>query len=111
MKIRINVKQEHIDNGECRNPAKCAIALAVIDVFTSVSICTDSIFCHCTSKRIAWLPQEAEEAIVDFDPGIKIKPFLFVIDIDDNYLESIIPGDIEKAINESLNCEVVPNLS
>ena len=47
MKIKINVKEEHITGGHCHNASECAIALAVRDILPQANIFYDSIVIDC----------------------------------------------------------------
>ena len=124
MEIKINVKEEHIINGECHNVSGCAIALAVRDIFKGALIFYESILITgagsgniITNNR--HMPEDAQNNMHTFDhfDAEKIigkarlehlKPFSFVVDVDESLLfPDKLLEEIEQIIQGSKNVELV----
>lgn len=121
MKIKINVKEEHIINGECGNPWSCAIALAVSDLLGEVQVTYDRIrFVRENWNLVTEMPKNQ---MFEFDscgnihPAVGkyrlqyVQPFSFEIEIPDDKLDKIFPtshlDEVKELVNNSLNCELV----
>lgn len=79
--ITIPVTQKHIDGGVARDSGHCMFAEAVKDAvpgakFVSVDLQTIRWTDSTRSERyVALTPRKMQQAIVDFDRGVKPKPF------------------------------------
>lgn len=126
MKIKIQVREEHIVNGVCTNPYRCAIAISINDFMPETSVLGGYMMVR--GEGMKWenrlripLPKIAEKAIDEFDncpvkgtDRLKyVQPFSFEIEIPDDKIELIWPntkGLLEKArelVNQSKNCVAV----
>lgn len=93
MKLTIEVKQSHIDNGLPRDTINCPIALALRgnmgfrDRFRVFNVGLFSIYSGSPSTIegsgtvIAQLPKSAQKFIGNFDHGLAVKPFSFQIEV------------------------------
>ena len=86
--MRIQVKQQHIDNGEREEPGKCPLALAArddLEVFTPdaaeiVRVDCDIVEVYYTDsdgefKEVYELDAAASKFVNDFDQGKTVRPF------------------------------------
>ena len=121
MKIKINVKEEHIINGECFAPSGCAIALAVRDIIPETLINYFSIKIY--DKNIIvnndWTPKDARDKMDIFDDFSinnivgkarleHLQPFSFEVDVDESLLfPDKLLQEIEQIIKGSSNVELV----
>jgi len=131
MKLKINVKEEHIINGTCNNGSCCAIALAVNDLFPAY-VANGFIKSDNYGEIISYLDDNIDRKIRTFDsfngkpmndkdltyePIIGkdrleyLKPFSFEIEILPKALDCLFPNkhldQIKDLVNNSLNCELV----
>jgi len=124
MKIKINVKEEHIINGECMNKSGCAIALAVRDVIPEALInyfylktgSTDSENVIVNGGRMPKYACDKMHIFDNFRSGHVVgkarlehlKPFSFVVDVDESILfPDKLLQEIEQIIEGSKNVELV----
>lgn len=98
MQVTVEVTAEDIRRGECGEPCKCPIALAVQRLlkrkYQWVMFCTGAIIRDiktgddCTSE--IEMPDIASDFVVAFDDtedeGIDVSPFSFPLDIPDMFL-------------------------
>lgn len=82
-KIKVEVKQEHIDNGKRCDPSRCAIALAVKD---SVTVCganvgLDELYLYesQTCVKTYHMDNEGQSLRINFDNGKEVSPTTFEI--------------------------------
>lgn len=77
MRIRVKVKQDHIDNGEMNDAVACPIALSLGEMgFGDVEVqATEVKFGEFSTK----LPLRARRFIGRFDAGKPVKPFAFIL--------------------------------
>jgi hypothetical protein len=81
MKLRVEVKQQHIDKGRRRRSESCPIALAVRDAgYRDVKVGLNLSFGKrgTPGRKILRLPLQASVWIHNFDNGKPVKPFVFV---------------------------------
>lgn len=82
-KVKVNVLQRDIDEGECRKPHKCAIKLSVaraIDVphgYIKVDATGISVTRRTDFREKAFLPNSVKVYMVKFDKKLPVKPFTF----------------------------------
>jgi len=122
MEIKINVKEEHIINGKCEKARECAIALAVIDIIPEAKVyrCTiEHADKHGMDFIVAKLPPFVSDNIEQFDDFRyghiegkarleHLKPFSFVVDVDESLLfPDKLLEEIEQIIEGSKNVELV----
>lgn len=130
MKLKIEVTQEHIDNGRCSDTKGCAIANAVISVLgyvhtygyailpsnahetrTMYSAETKSYLYGDTRERIPQvpLPPIAKAKIEAFDLRYGISPFTFEIDLTDEFIDTLeLPVDeLLEAVNKADNFKLI----
>lgn len=100
--MKITVTQDHIDNGVCGNPFRCAIAQAVSELYPDyqVRVSDFSIFVsksgpNLMSRTVAYsidreLPEEMREFIANFDDGKQVTPTIFEVDIYDYDKQDVI---------------------
>ena len=78
--MRINVTQEHIDNGSVQNTESCPVALAVVSQTGRMTrVFPDYIFIE-GETRID-LPSKAKQFVDDFDELKFVEPFSFNLPI------------------------------
>lgn len=84
MRKMVHVRQEHIDRGECHNPFKCPIALAMNnDTGELYSVGVDSYHIEDSPRDFPrLLPRRAKQFIKLFDNKKPVIPFNFYIEID-----------------------------
>jgi hypothetical protein len=81
-KLDIEVTQEHIDEAVPRNSSHCMIAQAIksaIPGVTGVAVDLQTIRFSDPSRRIRYIyltPRNAQQALVDWDMGVKPEPFV-----------------------------------
>lgn len=89
--MRIDVKAEHIANGEPANSKRCMIALAFADAIGAevgeVGCCGFAVSDYRPGGL--WLgagnlPDDVTQKVSDFDSGRKVEPFSFELDIPSN---------------------------
>jgi hypothetical protein len=79
--VRIHIRQEHIDEGKCRDPNKCMIKLAIAEALGIAHgyIKVDSRGIRVTRRKdfreIAYMPDKAVRALLAFDRKEPVKPF------------------------------------
>ena len=113
MKIKIHVTKEIIMKGECGEPQKCAVALALSDIVDYVNVGCRSISGVIGGyKFYTILPQEATVFIDDFDFAGEdrgdLEPISFEIDLPDGIIEKIGIGEVYRILSESKTLELVP---
>lgn len=84
--VTVNVTKRDIDNGECGNGHKCAIALALSRAtrrkYVSVGGATCSLLNRDGLVQVAGrLPMVAQLFIADFDSGREVTPFKFQVEL------------------------------
>jgi len=127
MKIKINVKEEHIINGKCTNPYRCAIALAVRDIIPGAEIHYASILIDFNNIIVNnnMMPEDAQVKMHTFDNFDRfenhkrvtivgkarlehLQPFSFVVDVDESLIfPDKLLEEIQQIIEESKNVELV----
>lgn len=120
MKIKINVKEEHIINGKCARVNECAIALAVNDIIPDVMVAREQLglaYPDATTSILCDLPTFVTSNIWLFDQLDKVigkerlehlSPFSFEVDIDEAILfPDKLLQEIEQIIEGSKNIELV----
>jgi len=124
MKIKINVKEEHIINGKCHEPSACAIALAVRDIipealinYFSIKIGNDDDDNIIVNDNVT--PKDATDRMNIFDDfdlrhivGKErlehLAPFSFEVDVYESVLfPDKLLDEIEQIIEGSNNIELV----
>jgi hypothetical protein len=80
--MKIQVKQEHINDGLRGNNSQCPIALAVGDAFPEaklVSVRSKSIFVYHdpVGRKVFKQSEEVQKFVGEFDKGFKVYPFSF----------------------------------
>ena len=96
--ITIDVTQEDIDKGVCKDTAKCAIARAFGRMLDGESIQVGSYSIALYNHSVALnLPEEASEFVKSFDKykGTFVKPFSFQLDMSDELYARLF-GDLNK---------------
>ena len=80
----IEVKQEHIDKGEPKNPQSCPIALAFREQDVEAGIFAGGVLIESrdptgqTEHIMEWdAPEEVEAFVKSFDEGGTVDPFVF----------------------------------
>lgn len=121
MKIKINVKEDHIINGLCSQVTGCAIALAVRDIIPearvgywgiAIEIGSSPITNHSMSTEVVVKMRKFDEF---YNKGIvgkarlkHLQPFSFVVDVDESKLfPDKLLEEIEQIIKGSNNIELV----
>lgn len=98
MLTKIQVTQEHIDNGFCLSPSQCAVALAISSVcklnenlrFTVAQSninFIEGIDADDEIRQVIATPPEVSDFITRFDRKQPVEPFEFEIDIPKQYLK------------------------
>ena len=115
MKIRIDVKEEHIINGKCADGYNCAIALAIKDLFPNAVVGTDEICFsntydadHNQSKFVTEF-DKLDHLLIERRRRLNyVQPFSFEIEVDPGQIfQGVDISEVENIINGSLNCKVV----
>ena len=81
--MRIEVTQQDIDLGRCRDPDRCALALAIGRALgRSASVTYGNVWPSLASHEcIAKLPLKARAFIARFDVGGQVEPFAFELEL------------------------------
>lgn len=129
MKIRIDIKEDHIINGVCLDPSENMIAIAINDFLEKPHVYERGIFingCCLSGKEICKsLPIDVQSKILEFDKcdahviyhpaqgkdRLKyVQPFSFEIDIDSNVVfPNLSMSDIQNKIESSESVSLVNN--
>lgn len=81
-KLKVEVRQEHIDAGECGEPRKCAIALALQEQYGFFDVYVNGLgaVTALDDQLNAYLSDEALSFIAAFDDDkTQVKPFTFYL--------------------------------
>lgn len=124
MKLTINVTQEDIDNGECGNAGKCAIALAIRDIFPNALVGAYVITFNiedvekfkkenkierllfklgCEQGLAIQTPNIAQSFIFDFDAKRRVEPISFDIEVPERYINSVNIDEIKEILKDHPN--------
>jgi hypothetical protein len=85
-KVRVIVRQAHIDEGECRDPNKCMIKLAVAEAigiphgYIKVDARGIKITRRKDYREAAFVPEQAYKAMLAFDQGQPVEPFTMTLE-------------------------------
>lgn len=108
MKIKIEVRQEHIDSGIRFDSTNCAIANAVRDIFPNAVIGPDIMYLSNSFYTKTILPKKAVHSISRFDGGIlEVEPFNFEIDLSDTVIDALCMPDLVDLLKDVDNMELV----
>lgn len=121
MKLKINVKEEHIVNGKCLDERGCAIALAVRDIIPEALI--NYGYIQIDSQNVIVnndrMLEDTQDKMCIFDGFDRnhivgkarlehLKPFSFEVDINESLLfPNKLLEEIEEIIKGSKNIELV----
>ena len=85
--VRINVTQEHIEQGVRGNVYSCAVALAAQEVLGRdiVMIADIALRRGAVWSKFAVLPEMVRAWIVEFDDGRSMAPITFELDIPESW--------------------------
>lgn len=81
-RVEVEVKKEHIEEGEPFDPSECVIALAIQDAMPECSVKVGmrsaTLTCRETFRVKRYdLDSKAQELIIDFDAGVDVSPISF----------------------------------
>ncbi len=108
MKVKIEVRKDHIDAATKCDSRNCAIAIAVRDIFPDANVGRLKMFLAYNMYTEIQLPDSARGFIRSFDAfGQKCKPFNFEIDLSDKVIDALCMPDLLDLLKDVDNMELI----